>query len=98
FYSLGIVLKGREKITDPLSIQYWSTTPYRFGDDITKAVKYSLKPCESSTYKPEVKLHNDFLTDAMQAHLAKSPACFDFMVQFQTDPALMPIEDASVIW
>lgn len=97
-YSLAIVLKGREKITDPLAIQYWSTTPYRFGEDKTRAVKYSLKPCEGSATNTKVASHNDFLTDAMLAHLEDAPACFDFMVQLQNDPVAMPIENASVIW
>jgi len=34
----------------------------------------------------------------MATQLQSSPACFDFMVQLQTDPEAMPIEDASVIW
>lgn len=98
FYSLAIVLKGREKISNPFAIQYWSTTPYRFGDDNSKAVKYSLKPCQGSALAPTIERHRDFLTDAMLAHLEAAPACFDFMVQFQGDPAAMPIENASVIW
>ena len=32
------------------------------------------------------------------ATLSESEATFDFMVQFQTDPDRMPIEDASVEW
>jgi hypothetical protein len=34
----------------------------------------------------------------MRARLAESEATFDFMIQFQTDAARMPIEDASVEW
>lgn len=28
FYSLGIVLKGREEIENPFAIDYWSTTAF----------------------------------------------------------------------
>jgi hypothetical protein len=34
----------------------------------------------------------------MEEHLQRAPACFDFMVQFQSHAEVMPIEDASVIW
>ena len=34
----------------------------------------------------------------MEQHLARAEACFDFMVQFQTNDKDMPIEDASVTW
>lgn len=97
FYSLPIVLSGRAEIDNPFAIRYWSTTPYRFGDDVTRAVKYSLRPCAPP---PDftVEKHQDFLTDAMREHLRITPACFDFMVQFQTDPDSMPIENSAVAW
>ena len=34
----------------------------------------------------------------MRARLSESEATFDFMIQFQTDPIRMPIEDASIEW
>ncbi len=98
FYSLLVVLKGREKISNPFAIRYWSTTPYRFGSDESRAVKYSVRPCDGTVPDIKVKAHSDFLTDAMHAHLQATPACFDFMVQFQTDPVAMPIENAAVLW
>jgi hypothetical protein len=98
FYSLGIVLKGREKIDNPFAIPYWSTTPYRYGDDTSSAVKYSVRPCSTGLPAIAVKEHEDFLRDAMQAQLQVSAVCFEFMVQFQTDPNTMPIENASVLW
>lgn len=98
FYSLPVVWKGRAKIHDPFAISYWSTTPYRFGEDKTRAVKYSLKPCAPTVATGTVTPHKDFLAEAMDENLGRSAVCFDFMVQFQTDPAAMPIEDASVVW
>jgi catalase len=98
FYSLKVVLQGREKIDDPFAIRYWSTTPYRYGDDKSQAVKYSVQPCSATHKKLSVNKDKDFLSQAMVEHLRQQPACFDFMVQFQQDPLAMPIEDASVIW
>ena len=98
FYSLGIVLKGREKIGNPFNIGYWSTTPYRLGDDASRAVKYAVRPCSSPQPEIAVSQHRDFLSDAMQAHLQQGGACFEFMAQLQKDPDTMPIENAAVIW
>lgn len=98
FYSLLIVWKGRARIASPFDIRYWSTTPYRFGDKSSVAVKYSVKPCSSITGELPDKLGEDYLSAAMKSHLQKAEACFDFLVQFQTDPKAMPVEDASVEW
>lgn len=99
FYSLLVLFRGREEIDNPLAIPYWSTTPYRFGQNASSAVKYSARPCQTpSTAVPAQQKHENFLTDAMQAQLKNAPACFNFMVQFQKDPVEMPIEDASVTW
>jgi catalase len=96
--SLWILFRGRKNISSPLAIRYWSTTPYRFGRSASAAVKYSVQPCGTL---PDTSADNgdaDYLSRAVRRQLAQAPACFDFMVQFQTDPHEMPIEDASVIW
>ena len=98
FYSLLVVWKGRAQIASPFDIRYWSTTPYRFGEKPSTAVKYSVKPCSSITSKIPDQPAPDYLFDAMKHHLQQVAACFDFMVQFQTDPKAMPVEDASVEW
>src|SRR5260370_31754021 len=41
---------------------------------------------------------DNYLRDAMRLTLAKQDVEFDVCVQLQTDPFLMPIEDASVRW
>lgn len=98
FYSLLVAWQGRANITSPFDIQYWSTTPYRFGDQPSVAVKYAVKPCSKVTSEMPEKPSGDYLAGAMKAHLQKASACFDFMVQFQTDPIAIPIENASVMW
>jgi hypothetical protein len=78
-----------------LEVQFWSTTPYQLG---SKAVKYSVKPHQESVTSVPKNPDDEFLTAVMKKHLSGQDAYFDFMVQFQTDPREMPIEDASVRW
>jgi len=81
--------------SNPLAIRYWSTTPYALGANC--AVKYSAQPkLSASAESPQVG--DDFLRTAMKASLNKGEAVFDFMVQLQTDPMHMPIEDPGVEW
>jgi catalase len=96
--ALMIILRGREKVTNPFAVSFFSTTPFRHGPDKSVAVKYSALPCDAEQEVPVVADGPDFLRDAMAATLATREVCFDFAVQFQGDPAAMPIEDASVIW
>jgi hypothetical protein len=77
-----------------LDIRYWSTTPYRFGKD--QAVKYSLLPTSVHRSRRAANPGDDYLGDAMEAHLAKAVASFDFCVQLRRGD--MPIEDAAVRW
>ena len=91
-----IVRAGRKNHPSHLSIPYWSTTPYLFGAG--RAVKYAAKPCGQATVELPKKLEDGYLRDAMRGQLASGGACFDFMVQFQTDAEKMPVEDASVEW
>jgi len=94
---LRIVLAGRRHHASHLTIPYWSTTPYLFGEG--NAVKYSARPCERNGdgILPK-KLNDGYLLDAVRRQMAAGGACFDFLVQFQTDPERMPVEDATVEW
>ncbi len=96
--SVALLLRGRDKISSPFDIRYWSTTPYRFGDDPTSAVKYSVKSCSTLTSDMPDDAGPNFLQANMKRHLSSGDVCFDFMVQFQGDPDEMPIKDASVVW
>ena len=94
--SLWIAFRARKNHTSPFDIRYWSTTPYSFAN--TGIVKYSVMPCSTVDSELPDELTKNYLQDAMKNHLSQAPACFDFMVQFQTDESSMPIEDASVVW
>jgi catalase len=94
--SLWILFKARDHHSSPFDIRYWSTTPFAFGTE--RAVKYSTRPCSTVSSDLPGTLSENYLRDNMEQHLASAPACFDFMVQFQTNDDDMPLEDASVIW
>jgi len=98
WYSLNVVMSGRKKIASPFDISYFSTTPYRFGMNKSVAVKYAVTPC--STYESKMSEPNDrnYLSIAMNRHLEKEDACFEFKVQFQKDAKHMPVENSAVVW
>jgi hypothetical protein len=88
---LAILLKPA---ANPLDMRYWSMTPYAFGDT---ACKFSMRPIG-----PPTPLQNRFRRDTfrenMAARLASQEAAFDVCIQLRTDPARMPIEDATIDW
>lgn len=90
-----IASASRANHTSHLEIPYWSTTPYRFG---TRVVKYIVRPAGATRTALPDPLTDAYLHDALRLRLARGPVGLDFLVQFQGDPARMPIEDASVEW
>jgi hypothetical protein len=91
-----------QRIGNPLLLRYFSMTPYALGD---RYVKYSAEPVSCATRTvlhdaPPNPLPDDpnYLREAMTATLAHGAACYTFMLQLQTDPATMPIEDSTVLW
>jgi len=84
-----------KKPESPLELQYYSMAAILFGE---RAVKVSAKPC---ALHPGVYKRTDspsFMADNMEAALKSGPSCFDFMVQLQTSPADMPVEDVTKVW
>jgi len=93
---LTITLKVlAKKIASPLLSRYWSTVPYRLGDH---AVKYSARPCDGESDEEPETMNDNYLREVMADHLLTKDACFEFMVQKQTDPGTMPIEDPTLDW
>lgn len=82
---------------DLLDVRWFSMVPYRFGD-ATRAVKYGARPCAPGDAVLPADPDPDFLRRRLAARLAADAACFEFGLQFQDDPAAMPIEDPSVEW
>jgi prostaglandin-endoperoxide synthase 2 len=86
-----------KKPDSPLRVRYWSQTPYRFD---RSAVKYSARPDLTLVPPPPPPPSDskDRLREAMSAHLSRDEARFDFLIQLQTDPVAMPINDPTVAW
>lgn len=88
-----------KKIASPLAIRYWSQTPYNLGGT---AVKYSVQP--SAGYKAPSGANlvptsePNYLRRRMAAELASGDVCLDFMVQLQSSPSTMPVEDPTILW
>src|SRR5215475_6479795 len=81
---------------NPLEVQYYSNVPFLLGED--QAVQYSLKPCSRARTPIPARPSENYLRQAMIRTLDAGAWSFDFMVQVQADPFLMPIEDATVKW
>ena len=85
--------------TSPLEGQYFSCVPYLLGEG--QAMQYSFRPrLKTRTRVPRLPLRppDNYLRDAMVATLAKQDVEFDILLQLQTDPFLMPIENNGVLW
>jgi len=81
---------------NPLEVQYYSNVPFLLGDG--QAVQYSLRPVPPARTPIPAQPGENYLRDAMVATLAAGEWAFDLMVQVQTDPHRMPVEDATVKW
>jgi deferrochelatase/peroxidase EfeB len=89
-----------ETIYNPLGHRYYSCVPYLLGEG--QAMMYSFRPkSKVITDIPGVPFGHvppNYLRDNMVATLAQQDVEFDILVQVQTDPHRMPIENASVRW
>lgn len=94
-YRFRMLRAARKKIDSPLRVQYWSTTPYELG---SVAMKFSARPDFWTMPTMRISGGKDRLRLAMSAHLQSHEVRFDFLVQLQTDPVRMPIEDPTVAW
>ena len=85
--------------SSPLEDAYFSCVPYLLGEG--QAMQYSFQPrLKTRTPIPNLPLRppDNYLRDAMVATLAKQDVEFDVLLQVQTDPFLMPIENNAVFW
>lgn len=89
--------KAKIKCNHPFDLSYYSTVPFRFGDD-TRAVKYAMIPSAKNQLKYTNTKNKDFLRLNMNATLLDDEILYDFFIQFQTDPKKMPVEDPTIEW
>ena len=85
---------------NPLGQRYWSCVPYLLGEG--QAMMYSFVPKteveKRITGLPFGAPPFNYLRENMIKTLAEKDVEFDLMLQVQTDPHLMPIENAAVRW
>lgn len=95
---LDLVMQGLYSRTQhsPLEAAYYSCVPYLLGEG--QAMKYALRPQSSRTTPIPRFPSDDYLREAMAVTLSEHEVCFDFVIQTQTDPDRMPLENASVRW
>jgi len=89
------IAKSQKKTANLLQIPYWSQTAYAFGD---KVVQYHMQPQQQPTSTIPSNPTSNFLRERLKADLGRQEAAFDFMVQLQTNPVKMPIENPMVAW
>lgn len=85
--------------TSPLESEYFSCVPYLLGEG--QAMQYSFRTrLTTRTRVPRLPLRppDNYLRDAMVATLAERDVEFDVLLQLQTDPHRMPIENNAVLW
>jgi hypothetical protein len=96
FLMQGLWIKTQ---TSPFEAPYFSCVPYLLGEG--QAMQYSIWPkSRRRTRVPRLPRRppDDYLRDAMVAALAAGDVELDFRLQLQTDPHLMPLENAAVLW
>jgi hypothetical protein len=85
---------------NPLGQRYWSCVPYLLGEG--QAMMYSFAPrTEVDTEIPGIPFSHvpdNYLRNNMIETLSKKDVEFDLLLQLQTDPHSMPIENAAVRW
>ncbi|MEX8518865.1 MAG: hypothetical protein AB3X44_10155 [Leptothrix sp. (in: b-proteobacteria)] len=85
--------------SSPFEAPYFSCVPYLLGPG--QAMQYSVWPTSKhKTPIPRLPLRppDDYLRQAMVAALDNGAVDLDVRLQLQTDPHLMPIENAAVLW
>jgi hypothetical protein len=98
---LDLVMQGLwvKTQSSPFEAPYFSCVPYLLGEG--QAMQYSFWPkTRKRTRVPRLPLRppDDYLRAAMIGALDTGDVEFDVRLQLQTDPHLMPIENAGVLW
>jgi hypothetical protein len=96
FIMQGLWIKTQ---TSPFEAPYFSCVPYLLGEG--QAMQYSVWPkSRKRTRVPRLPFRppDDYLRQAMVAALEAGDVELDVRMQLQTDPHLMPIENAAVLW
>lgn len=86
--------------SSPFEAPYFSCVPYLLGEG--QAMQYSVWPKTQHRSPipglPFRRPPDDYLRQAMVKALSEGDVELDFRIQLQTDPHLMPLENAAVLW
>jgi hypothetical protein len=99
---LDFIMQGlwNETQTSTFEARYWSCVPYLLGDG--QAMMYSVMPSIRGKHSwiPGYPFRTSpvYLRELMIKSLDEGDIDFDFMIQVQTDPFRMPVENAGVRW
>jgi hypothetical protein len=98
---LDMLMQGlwNETQTSPLEARYWSCVPYLLGEG--QAMMYSVRPKSNKrSWIPGLPFWTSphYMREALAKGVTAGDVELDFMIQVQTDPHHMPIEDAGVRW
>ena len=92
----SILGKALEEVPSLLTEQYWSGAPILIG---SRAAKFNITPCRKiEKVMPEDPSENYLKEDLTKDAKRNSGICFNFNVQYQTDPYATPIEDTLDEW
>jgi hypothetical protein len=83
------------KVPNPLQPDYFTTAPLLFGN---AAVKMAAKPCVAQQQNARIPEGDNYLRDQLKKTLSQVDACYSLMVQKQTNPNDMPVEDPTITW
>ncbi|KNC50819.1 arachidonate 12-lipoxygenase [Thecamonas trahens ATCC 50062] len=111
-FTLGPMFYSGFVMSNPLTTEYFSVTPYALGSappvdslyDLPLAVKYGVRPCavnSAAVADDEIAWGSspDFLREAMTRWLDAGEACFEFGIAEQgLDACKNPLEDIAVRW
>ncbi|MGK7880109.1 MAG: catalase family protein [Crocosphaera sp.] len=89
-------LKVLEKGASPLNLTYWSTTPFKLGDENVQYLVIANRD-NSMVSKPN-KDNPNFLRSAMVEQLKEQDVTFDFAVLLPENPEELSINDATENW
>lgn len=83
-------------VASVLDARYWSGVPFRFGGQ--QFAKYKLEPTVDADPITSAPVDPTYLAADLRARLNAGEVRFRFSVQFRTDPAAMPLDQATVRW
>lgn len=83
-------------VASVLGTPYWAILPFRLGDD--RVVKYKLAPAQETVPLSDEPADRHYLAEELGTRLSAGDGLFTLFVQPQTDPARMPVDDATARW